>query len=214
MSDPAGNQATQYEDPLTGHEFDGIREYDNPCPSWWSWLFFGTFVFSVVYFLFFQFSLVAWTIEEDYQEDVVADLKRQFAEIGDLTPDEPTVARFLNDAKWLTVGEVVFSTNCVSCHGPQGEGLVGPNLTDDAYKNVKRLGDIVRVVSDGAANGAMPAWKNRLHVNELVLVSAYVASLRGKNVPGRAPEGQPIPPWPRAAADQADAGQPAGGAQP
>jgi cytochrome c oxidase cbb3-type subunit 3 len=43
----------------------------------------------------------------------------------------------------------------------------------------------------------MPAWKTRLHPNEIVLVAAYVASLRGKNLPGpRGPEGEKIPPWP------------------
>jgi cytochrome c oxidase cbb3-type subunit III len=39
------------------------------------------------------------------------------------------------------------------------------------------------VIADGAGNGAMPAWRNRLHPNELLLVSAYVASLRGQNLP-------------------------------
>jgi len=45
----------------------------------------------------------------------------------------------------------------------------------------------------------MPAWKNRLHPNEVVMVSAYVANLRGQNLTGpRPPEGPVIPPWPKA----------------
>jgi len=72
-------------------------------------------------------------------------------------------------------------------------------MTDDYYKNIKRLGDIPKVIQDGAANGAMPAWKNRLHPNEIVMVAAYVASLRGQNKPGpRAAEGSVIDPWPEA----------------
>ena len=39
---------------LTDHEYDGIREYDNPCPTWWHMIFFGTAVFSVLYFVFFH----------------------------------------------------------------------------------------------------------------------------------------------------------------
>jgi cytochrome c oxidase cbb3-type subunit 3 len=75
---------------------------------------------------------------------------------------------------------------------------VGPNLTDDNWKNVTKLEDIAKVIEVGAANGSMPAWRNRLsHVNLIVLTSAYVASLRGTNPANpKAPEGNPIPPWP------------------
>jgi cytochrome c oxidase cbb3-type subunit 3 len=77
--------------------------------------------------------------------------------------------------------------------------LVGPNLTDEYYKNVKQLIDVARVIQEGAANGSMPAWKSRLHPNEIVMVAAYVANLRGKNLKGpRGQEGQAIPPWPAA----------------
>jgi hypothetical protein len=45
----------------------------------------------------------------------------------------------------------------------------------------------------------MPAWKARLHPNEVVLVAAYVAKKRGQNLPStRQPEGEVIPPWPTA----------------
>ena len=87
----------------------------------------------------------------------------------------------------------VFLTNCQSCHGPDGSGLVGPNLTDDYYRNVKKITDIAEVIKNGAAGGSMPAWKTRLHPNEVVLMAAYVARLRGKNLTGRrAPEGEKI----------------------
>jgi len=42
----------------------------------------------------------------------------------------------------------------------------------------------------------MPSWKQRLHPNEVALVAAYVASMRGQNLPGKAPEGTPMEPWP------------------
>jgi len=85
----------------------------------------------------------------------------------------------------------------VSCHGANAAGQIGPNLTDDYYKNVQQLTDIPKIISGGAAAGAMPAWKTRLHPNEIVLVAAYVASLRGKNLPGpRGQEGERIAPWP------------------
>ena len=93
---------------------------------------------------------------------------------------------------------VVYKTNCVSCHGADGTGLVGPNLTDEYWKNVRKVEDIAKVISEGAANGAMPAWQNRLsHQNQIVLTAAYVASLRDSPKTGKPPvaEAKVIPPW-------------------
>jgi cytochrome c oxidase cbb3-type subunit 3 len=130
---------------------------------------------------------------------VTSDVKRRFSELGDLKGDSETVVRMMNEPQWLLVGASVFKAQCVSCHGSDGSGLVGPNLTDQFYKNVKAVEDLPKVIADGAANGAMPAWKTRLHPNEVILVSSYVASLRGQNLPGRrGTEGEQIPPWPAA----------------
>lgn len=183
------------------HCYDGIQEYDNPTPGWWWFLFYVTIVFSIGYFIFFQFSPEAWTNAQEHDTAVARNLRLQFGEIGDLKPDEATVLRFMNDPKWLLVGKTVFAGRCVSCHGSDGSGSVGPNLTDDHWKNVRRLADIPMVITNGAANGAMPSWKNQLHPNEIVLTAAYVASLRGRNLPSpRPPEGDVIPPWPDAPA--------------
>ena len=105
--------------------------------------------------------------------------------------------KYKDDAEWMLYANSVFLTNCQSCHGPDGGGVVGPNLTDDYYKNVKKITDIAEVIKNGAAGGSMPAWRTRLHPNEVILMAAYVAGLRGKNLKGRAPEGEKIPPWPK-----------------
>jgi cytochrome c oxidase cbb3-type subunit 3 len=189
------------EDPLLDHEYDGIREYDNPTPAWWHAIFLGTIAFSVLYFVFFHIGPSAgtngWTPEEAFEEATADNLKLQFKDLGDLQVDEPTVLKYMNEPDWLALGASVFKTHCKSCHAAEGSGLVGPNLTDDHYKNVKQLIDVARVVENGAANGSMPAWKNRLHTNEVVMVSAYVAKMRGQNLSGpRGAEGAVIPAWP------------------
>ena len=184
-------------DVLREHEFDGIREYDNPTPGWWHFIFLGSVGFGICYFIFYHMSTISWSVADLYQDAVTADLKMRFSEIGDLEADEATILRFLDDEQWTAVGSSVFKAQCVSCHAADGSGLVGPNLTDEHYKSVKKIEDIARVVADGAGSGAMPGWKTRLHPNEIVLVSAYVAGLRGRNLPGkRGAEGSQIPPWP------------------
>lgn len=186
------------DDRLLEHEFDGIQEYDNPCPGWWHLLFWGTVLFSFFYFLFFHVGSFGWTLADSYQGAVAQNLKQRFAELGELKVDEPTLLKYMGKPEWLAVGASVFATNCKSCHGADGSGLVGPNLTDNKYKNVKSLVDIGHVIENGAAGGSMPAWRSRLHPNEIVLVAAYVAGLRGKNLPGpRGEEGEKIPEWPK-----------------
>ena len=193
-------------DALLNHEYDGIREYDNPTPGWWHAILAVTMLFSIFYFAFFEFSPVCKSPQQVLQDREIVEIRRQFAEIGDLKPDAPTIFKMMADPKWMAFGESVFRGNCVSCHGNMGQGIVGPNLTDDVYKNVKKIEDIPRVVAEGAANGAMPSWKTRLHPNEVVLVASYVATLRGRNIAGRPPEGELAAPW-KQGADSASAAQ-------
>ncbi|MGI9472984.1 MAG: cbb3-type cytochrome c oxidase N-terminal domain-containing protein [Rubripirellula sp.] len=187
------------DDPLTGHDYDGIQEYDNPLPGWWKWLFIASILFTPPYFWFYHNGAEGRTLSDRYDRELAANLKLQFAEIGELTADRETVVKYLYEDSWLRIGKAVFKSNCVSCHGREGVGLVGPNLRDDHYKNVKDIADILKVLENGANAGAMPAWKNRLSTNEIVLVSSYVASLRGsEDGNGKPPEGNEISPWPAA----------------
>jgi len=179
------------------HEYDGIREYDNPTPGWWQALFFISVALFWPYCSRYHLDSDATTIESEWADEQAAANKKLFAEIGELKADEPTILKLMGDTKWLGVAQSMFKGNCAACHGSSGQGGVGPNMTDDVYKNVKTLLDVPTVITSGANNGAMPAWKGRLSSNEIVLLSAYVASLRGQNLPGSAPDGQAAAPWPK-----------------
>jgi cytochrome c oxidase cbb3-type subunit III len=181
---------------LTDHAYDGIQEYDNPLPGWWKALFIGSVVYSFGYLLWYHTGNVDRTLEAQYQAASEALMRIQFEKIGELTGDEITLVKYANEEDWLKVGAGVYRTNCISCHGRNGEGSVGPNLTDELYKYVRKPEDVFAIINKGAGNGAMPAWASRLGINERVLVSSYVMSLRGKNLDGKAADGQEIAPWP------------------
>lgn len=204
MSEPDKNNTPHTEPdsaPLTDHEYDGIREYDNPTPGWWSWMFFGSFVFSVLYFMAYQLGTAGSSVVEAYESDVQAVNMRMVEQMGELVVDEATILRFLKgDQKGMIgVGNGIFKQNCATCHGANAQGLTGPNLTDEYFKNVKTLGDIGKVVQTGVSGTAMLGWDGRMHPNEIVMVSAYVASLRGENLDGPlGAQGDEIAPWPDA----------------
>jgi cytochrome c oxidase cbb3-type subunit III len=199
MSDTMEDQvATNGQAKVLDHEYDGIREYDNPTPGWWSAIFVVSIIFAMFYFAYYHSQAPDRSIFDEYEAASAADFQREFAKMGELKPDTQSLLAYMHKADYMLVGKSIFKSNCVSCHAGDGSGIVGPNMTDDYYKNVQTLEDLPKVIASGAGNGAMPSWKVRgLHQNEIILVAAYVASLRGQNLPGpRGAEGKAIPPWP------------------
>ncbi|MEL6498401.1 MAG: cbb3-type cytochrome c oxidase N-terminal domain-containing protein [Planctomycetota bacterium] len=204
---------------LLEHEYDGIREFDNPTPGWWHALFFLFVIFGVFYMVLTTGSPMYDTPKMSHEKHKLAWITAKFGEIGELAPDEATLVRYYADPseqyaeRWMPYAASLFKANCVSCHGANGEGSVGPNLTDDAYISVASITDIYDVIQNGANAGAMPAWGTRFHPNEVILLSSYVASMRGQNLPGLPPDGDVPEPWPTLAeiagsAPDADAAEP------
>ena len=186
-------------DELLDHNYDGIQEYDNPTPGWWYAVFFATVLFSGLYILVYHLAVPPLSVRHATAE--ARHLDQQFAELNELETGEPKILAIMNQESWLSRGEAIFTSVCAQCHAADGSGLIGPNLTDDKYNIVASLMDIPNLIINGSESGAMPSQKNILNDNEIALVSAYVASLRGKDLPTNpmvSPqyEGQPIDPWP------------------
>lgn len=207
--------STSESNKLLEHEYDGIREYDNPTPGWWHLIFLGSVVFSIFYFIFWHFSPVGWSVEDAWQAHQTKETRKIFA-AGRIENDEASLLKLMKSPDLLNVASGLYVSNCATCHSADGGagGLTGVNLTDDHYKNVKKLTDIYDVLTNGANNGAMPSWKT-ISDKERVLLSAYVASLRGtKPASPKFAEGEPIAPWPAAPTDGSDAKDGGGAAQP
>src|SRR5688500_3724026 len=118
--------------PLMDHAYDGIREYDNPLPGWWRGVFWATIVFSAGYWVWFHIGGWGTAPEAKYQlalDQYAADKgTREKAELRDISED--TFVRNANDPKLLAQGQAIFASRCVSCHAAEGQGVIGPNLTD------------------------------------------------------------------------------------
>ncbi len=123
---------------------------------------------------------------------------RLLAELGDLTPDADTIMSLTEHEPLMAVARTIYLDQCMRCHGMQAQGMSGPNLTDDYYVNVVRVEDLYDIIANGRNHNAMPAWKYSLTRNQMLVLSAYVASLRGQNRPGQPPDPRAvqIAPWP------------------
>jgi cytochrome c oxidase cbb3-type subunit 3 len=175
----AGFAGRSSEARILDHDCDGIREYDNPMPFWWSALFWCSILFSIPYFVFYHLGGVGTSNSESYETEVGEFYELQAAKLGNLKPDAATIMALSLDKQKLLAGQNMFKANCATCHAPDGGGKTGPNLTDDFYINVRRPEDIFRVLRDGVEAKGMPKWGKRFSEPQLVLLSAYVAGLRG-----------------------------------
>jgi cytochrome c oxidase cbb3-type subunit 3 len=193
MSGSTPGAATERHDPAA----DGVAVADNPIPWWWSALFLLTILFGVGYAAYVSLAPIALTPVERWSVANHAYQERKFAGIAEIPLSDEKMLRLMGDAQWRATGAALFARRCASCHGADGRGFVGPNLTDDFYKDVRSLTDVVRVVTEGAGGGTMPAQRGAMSESEIVVVAAYAASLRGGNLESARPaEGVAIPPWP------------------
>ncbi len=93
----------------------------------------------------------------------------------------------------MAKGKEIFAGRCVPCHGDRGQGIVGPNLTDDFWLHGGRPSEIYHTITEGVPEKGMVPWKTQLSPEEIAAVTAYVGTLRGTNPPNpKPPEGQKV----------------------
>ncbi len=216
MSAAPSNDDSHHGARFTGHEYDGIREYDNPMPRWWTAMFWASFFFCLGYAFWYSLTGNGLGMLEEYEADV-QEARAKAAGLALAEPvTEDSLAKLALDASMMAGAAQVYAQRCAACHADQGQGLIGPNLTDAHWLHGDgSFAAIYGVVSEGVPAKGMPAWNKQLTPDELRQVSAFIGSLRGKNLPGKAAEGALISPGaPPAAAPSASAPPPAASPPP
>ncbi|MFM9423429.1 MAG: hypothetical protein RIR06_1890, partial [Bacteroidota bacterium] len=176
---------------MTDHEYDGIRELDNALPPWWKYGFYLTIVWALVYLVHYHVAATGPSSQKEY-EIQVAEAEKQIEEYRKNAKnlvDEKTVVLLTNSSD-IENGKSIFNANCTSCHGNNGEGKIGPNLTDNYWKHGGTINDLFKTVKLGVSGTGMKAWKSDLGAMEIAQVSSYILTLKGTNpANAKAPEG-------------------------
>lgn len=165
---------------LLDHNYDGIQEFDNPLPNWWLVTFYGAIIFSVIYIGYYHFAG-----GPSLTDELAADLKEVQAQVAATksatpAPSEQELLAVFNDAGKRAAGKQVYTEKCAACHGVEGQGMIGPNLTDNFWIHGDgSLGAILKVVNEGVADKGMPPWGPLLSKDQLEGSVAYVRSLKG-----------------------------------
>ncbi len=201
MTDPVRETDEHSGVETTGHEWDGIRELDNPLPRWWLWVFYASIAFSVAYWI----AMPAWPGLNDYTHGLLgqSDRREVARSLNDLATlrgagaaqlKTASLTRIESDPKLqayaLQVGGSIFGDNCATCHGAGGGGGKGyPNLRDDVWLWGGTLEDIQQTLTYGIRSGhpqarvsQMPAFgrDGMLQPAQVADMTEYVVALSGR----------------------------------
>ena len=184
----------------TGHEWDGIRELDNPMPRWWLTTFYATIVWAAAYTIAYP----AWPLIHTATSGLLGyssrgDVKTELAAAQAARADymaavsAKTIDEIVADDELRTfaasAGAAAFKVNCVQCHGSGAQGSAGyPNLNDDdwlwggsADQIQQTIAHGIRFAEDSDTRvSEMPAFGEVLQPKEITQAASFVASLSGK----------------------------------
>lgn len=187
----------------TGHEWDGVQEFNNPLPKWWLWIFYLTIVWAIIYSIAFPAwplvqkatpGLLGWSTRADVQADIDAVNQKNAAinerlaaiDVNAIAEDEELQRYAVN------AGASVFRANCSQCHGSGAAGVEGagfPNLLDDDWLWGGTMEEITYTVTHGIRNeqdidarySEMPAFGEILEQDEIAAVVQHVRALSGQD---------------------------------
>ncbi|MDE4174433.1 cytochrome-c oxidase, cbb3-type subunit III [Phaeobacter sp. PT47_59] len=186
----------------TGHEWDGIEEFDNPMPRWWLWTFYLTIIWGIGYTIAYPAwpminsataGVLGWSTRADVAAEIAAVDEANAPVNAKLVETELTEISADADLNSYAVsaGSAVFKTWCAQCHGSGAAGAKGyPNLLDDDWLWGGSVEDIHATVAHGIRNedsdearySEMPAFgrDELLEAEEIDQVVNFVMSLSGE----------------------------------
>ncbi len=163
-------------DPEMHHEYDGIRELDNPIPGYLQMIMYGSIVFAVVYLAHYHFLGTGPLSGEEYQIEMAeAELKYKDVEL----PESALIR--ITDISRLEKAATVFDANCATCHRTDLGGDSGPNLTDPYWLHGGDIKAIYATITNGVPGKTMIGWKKKISSQQRLELASYIMSKQGTN---------------------------------
>ena len=177
----------KYDKNVTDHDYDGIKELNNPSPNWVILIFMATFCFSMIYLVhYFGYPENGKDQASEYNTDMeAAKLEKENSASsgagGNLSPEMAIAA-----------GKKLYNEKgCIACHGQAGEGnAVGPNLTDKFWINGCSKEAIIKVITEGKPEKGMTPYKNVMTEAQIGHLAAFISGSLSGSTPANAKAAQ------------------------
>jgi cytochrome c oxidase cbb3-type subunit 3 len=193
------------DDPATtGHEWDGIQEFDNPLPRWWLWTFIASIIVAIAIMVLYPAlptfngptkGLLGYSSRADVAADIqrfktaneAVDTKLSTVPLADINNDPVLRSYAMNG------GAAVFKTWCAQCHGRGADGVkMGsgyPNLIDDDWLWGGTIEDIHTTITHGirfssdadTRDSQMPQFGDILEPGEIAQLVQHVRAISGQS---------------------------------
>jgi len=168
----------------TGHVWDGdLREYNNPLPRWWLWLFVLSVLFAVVYVALYPGlggirGALGWSQVRQWEEMQAQQERQAQTILARFTGRDPL--ELAGDPAAVAIGRNLFANNCAACHGSDGRGATGfPNLADADWLWGGDAETVRTSIAQGRM-GVMAPWQEVLGDKGVTDAAAYVMTLSGR----------------------------------
>ena len=168
----------------TGHVWDGdLREYNNPLPRWWLWLFVLSVIFAVVYVALYPGlgnlrGALGWSQVKQWEEMQAQQERQAQTILARFAARDPL--ELAADPAALAIGRNLFANNCAACHGSDGRGATGfPNLVDGDWLWGGDAETVRTSIAQGRM-GIMAPWQEVLGDQGVADVTAHVMTLSGR----------------------------------
>jgi cytochrome c oxidase cbb3-type subunit 3 len=169
----------------TGHVWDkDLREYNNPLPKWWLWLFYLTVAFGLLYLALYPGlgtvkGIKGWTQAGQWEQENAAAEAKVAAYLAPFA--SMSVPELAANPQAMATAHNLFQNNCAQCHGSDGGGARGfPNLANADWQWGGDPDTIVQTIAGGRVAAGMVAWGPALGEQGVEKVVAYVQKLSGQ----------------------------------
>lgn len=180
----ANRKRTPIDEKTTGHEYDGIQEWDNPLPGWWFAMFVITIVWGLGYLAAYPGlgnfpGFLGWTSTGQHEQEVeVAETRFRAMRDKYLAL---AVEDIYTDPKVRNMGMRIYGNNCSQCHGLDAAGALGfPNLADGDWLWGGTAAEIKHTLVNGR-QAVMPPWEAVLGDQGISEATAYVLQLNNRD---------------------------------